>query len=314
MSIEFRLRVYTKFAEAANKAGINWMVLHGIEGFPEGIGRDLDVSCKTPDDDNRLLKTFVEVLQNTKGIRSIIMPSPIWGDRVLGIGDNFEVAELHIIDDLRAFNISFGPSWEEEINYIGPFPVNPFMVFAKSHIIPSFKGKIFNGNDQDHVASLNLPGWLVKYFKTIEKGRRSETLDKIKLSLRYFFCHPFKSLINLYFWIEKRKKKWLMLTVPVIRFQSSELVDSLNEVYPKKLKKIFSEMLCCDQWSAYRISMARARQNLIYVTHKRRDIKADFSINSSSLSSQQLGEMLVDYFSEFSVSRYKAYYESKGVS
>jgi len=129
-----RVAVLGKIADAWNRAGLDYAVTHGLEGYPEGMGRDLDVLVQR----NQVsLALFIasEILEE-HGWR-VARPAPIWGRRLVATrGDShFEMIEVHTVSSLSWRNTVFAtrPGTRE---VRGTFRVDPWLSFLKSALFP----------------------------------------------------------------------------------------------------------------------------------------------------------------------------------
>lgn len=135
-----RIQVLESIAAAWNRAGINYAVAHGLEEYPDRIGRDLDV--------------FVEASHAAEAIEiarqclrqcgcAIAQPPPLWGQRLVAFKHEGwrDAIEIHTISKLSWRNVVFvtrpNPSDQK-----GPFKVDPWISFVKSILTPLLAGDI----------------------------------------------------------------------------------------------------------------------------------------------------------------------------
>jgi hypothetical protein len=122
-----------------NEARIPYAVAHGVEGYPEHVGRDLDVVV-TRRHIRRLVDLAQEVLAN-EGL-SVARPSRLWGERVVAgqFDPKPDLLEIHAVEAItwRFACLSTEPSPSMRI---GPFAVDPWARFAKRILLPALAGE-----------------------------------------------------------------------------------------------------------------------------------------------------------------------------
>src|SRR5438309_2691057 len=138
--INRRLDAVEKVAEAWNSAGIDYAVLHGIEHYPDEVGRDLDVLVSRRDS-KRALVVATRTLHEQGYV--VASPSPIWGRRVIAApsGEWADALEIHTITRLpwRAVVVADRPGPTARI---GPFAFDEWGSFAKRVVMSIFSDNI----------------------------------------------------------------------------------------------------------------------------------------------------------------------------
>jgi thymidylate kinase len=121
-------------ADAWNNAGLNYAVLHGVEQYPEGVGRDLDVLVDR-EHTGRALQIAEGILRE-RGY-TVAYPHPLWGRRIVAAppGGWSEALEIHTIASLpwRFAVLVDRPARQARI---GPFAFDPWGGFVKRVIMP----------------------------------------------------------------------------------------------------------------------------------------------------------------------------------
>lgn len=132
-----RVELAETCARMWSKLGLNWVALHGLEGYPDELGRDIDILV-AEEDSPRMIASAVEILENA-GWR-VARPPDIWGRRVLGFGEG-EALELHTVTrvDWRELDLVVTPRPTE---MEGPFPVDPWASLVKQVVLPAFAGEV----------------------------------------------------------------------------------------------------------------------------------------------------------------------------
>lgn len=304
--MKFRKKIYEQFAANANQENIQWIVLHGIEGYPKKVGRDLDITCKTHSEENLLINIFENCLQNAKEAKWIIKPSPIWGKRILGINSDLDVAELHIIRPLRSGIIEFVPDWNS-INYIGTFPSSPFMKYAKTIVMPALSENYWKEDKGGNkINDKDVPLWLKKFHKKHINNSSITKHDALLMMAFFFISHPFASFKNIFKWAKIKYSSHRFPTTPIIKLDID--VDSLSfeRKVMDKMSAVFLDVKCGDTLTKKQILRFQARQQLIYI--KKKEIPYDLQITKPLLEMDAIDTVLIDHFKKFNL---KWYYEKK---
>lgn len=133
-----RIPLLRVIAEAWNRTGINYSVAHGIEDYPQAIGRDLDILIQA-----NHVKKAIDISRKIfkeHGL-TIVYPPPLWGERILalGNGDWSDFLEIHTMKKLSWRNVLFTdcPNVSEEK---GPFKIDPWVSFLKRVLMPLLAG------------------------------------------------------------------------------------------------------------------------------------------------------------------------------
>jgi hypothetical protein len=126
-------------AQRWNREGIPYAVAHGIEGYPDHVGRDLDVLVGS-----RCARRAIDLAQSVLEGEGLLVarPARLWGERLVAAARDPEpdLLEIHAVD------ISWGvaclagepaPSMQ-----IGPFAVDPWARFAKRVLLPALAAEI----------------------------------------------------------------------------------------------------------------------------------------------------------------------------
>ena len=276
-SEKYRLKLYEKFSEEAKKINLKWAVLHGSEGYPDTIGRDLDIICSNLEETERALKLFEKVSNDMVSTKWIIYPNPIWGRRILAISNNFEVAELHILNRLVSGLISYNINFDT-IDYNELFPRDKNSNIFKSIVMPvlgnssKVRGRL--NKDEEYL----LPNSVIKGYKKINNGGNVNLIDKLHIYSSYS-----KGIFDLYnnymYSIKIKRKKYSSPTTPIVLIEGND--KKFIEKIKEKLEEVFLDFVCGDDMSLKEIRYNQARQRLIY-TYKS-NIKADLVIEDKNI-------------------------------
>lgn len=126
-----KIAILEAVAQAWNREGINYAVAHGIEGYPEGVGRDLDVIMYKKQL-KRAMRIAAEYLRDN-GFAVVTPPNP-WNAKWLFAFRNEISLEIDFLPSLF-----WGPGLfvnePTPILQIGSFKVDPWAGFAKRVLI-----------------------------------------------------------------------------------------------------------------------------------------------------------------------------------
>lgn len=298
-SADLRKSFYENFARKANEAGVAWAVLSGIDGYPESIGRDLDVTCRSRQDADRLCAIFVDCMK-AHDFRWIVYPSPIWGRRIMGITADYRAVELHVVIPVQVASIALQPDWSA-IEYAGGlFPTNALMRFFKRCLTPALAR---SGGWIEKCAQMRLPPdmpwWLRPVAKKLQAGRELTNWDRASLSASHFLVHPLRSIRGVVRWRVRRGVRRGYPAAPV--YQLAGLVDpeEFRDKARQTLGEVFTGVICVDEWSPKRIKANQAVQRLVFLTTERPDVPDARRAAPSLETEEKLMEFLVEEFCRF---------------
>lgn len=125
-------------ARAWNEAGIPYAVAHGLEGYPERCGRDLDVLV--PSDAAAAAMTLARRALERMGL-TVVQPPELWGKRLVAVEATrmADMLEVHTIPALAWANTTFVARPRPSGN-VGPFQVDPWASFVKKALQPVLAG------------------------------------------------------------------------------------------------------------------------------------------------------------------------------
>jgi hypothetical protein len=133
-----KVALLERIAAEWNGIGITYSVAHGIDGYPEQVGRDLDVLIARRDI-ARGMDAAQRVLEESGA--NVGRPPRLWGERVIALldGPTPDMLEVHAV---RAFtwNGSILADSPVPSERIGPFAIDPWVSFVKRIIMPLLAG------------------------------------------------------------------------------------------------------------------------------------------------------------------------------
>ncbi len=266
MSLGFRKQIYVDFARHKNLSETKWIVLHGIEGYPNDIGRDLDVTFKGQADLKQMLSTFAACLSR-HGVPWIVYPSPIWGRRVLGISRDYEVVELHTMSRARCFNVNVFPNWSERKFIEGIFPVESTVTFFKSCLMPALvSDKKWRCKCGEAKVTGRLPWWMARAAVKLRNGEAMTMGRKVCFFGGFFISHPIASIHNLGAWLKRKLQLYFQPTAPVYRIPSWMEKGTFEKLVRSRLGEIFLEVDCVDDFPWLQIRKMQSRQHMVFLT------------------------------------------------
>jgi len=153
-----RLEKYVMLAEAWNARGIHYLVLNGIQGYPERIGRDLDVLVDQSATENAV-SVAREALESV-GFETAITPS-IWVVKLMAYGPNLAWDQAVLVDflpevDWRGISLV---RQAKPLFQIGPFWFEPWASWAKRVLKVALGGDVKRAWE-GHNWFLAHPEWL----------------------------------------------------------------------------------------------------------------------------------------------------------
>ncbi|PKG82549.1 hypothetical protein CXF85_13790 [Colwellia sp. 75C3] len=289
----YRKEVYEQFAHAANAENIRWCVLHGIEGYPNSIGRDLDITCDTKAEGERLINIYRGIVDNHPRTKKMVIPSPIWGDRVLGISNSLDVAELHLIRPVRSAFISFKSDFND-INLVeNTFPVSEFLSFSKSAVMPAMVNQKWRHKITGMPEKKHIPAWLIPAYQHMYNNDVLSKRIKLGVLVRFAALHPLKTLNNSYYWVLRKTQLDKYPTTPLVFLDCSDSGEVFRKNISCKMGKIFLKVICGDSLTNKQIRIHQGRQQLVYITQKRKSV--DVELNEKNRADWV--EMLLSSFS-----------------
>lgn len=299
MSGELRKRFYEHVAGAANAAGVRWTVLSGIDGYPASIGRDLDVACAERRDADRLCHVFVSCLSQFE-FPWIVYPSPIWGRRILGITQNYETVELHIVHPVRVGAITLLPAWGAIELVGGLFPSDPVARFFKRCLMPALVGgEGWRTKCAQSPMPDRLPSWMRSVAGKSKTGASITRADRWALYYRYLLDNPGRAGVSLIQWQLRRAIRRSYPAAPVYRLGRAMDPDAFLELSRRRLGEVFTGFVCVDDLSPKRIQAMQAVQRLVFLSKHRPEIRDVRAIPDDIESGAKLLEFVVREFCTF---------------
>ena len=133
-----RARVAAEIAERWNGAGVRYAVVHGLEGFPRRVGRDLDVLVHRADVE-RALALARERLEARGWV--VARPPGLWGERLVAFagGAGGDSLEVHTLTRLVWASVVLAGAPHAAEGH-APFRVDPWAAFAKRILMPLLAG------------------------------------------------------------------------------------------------------------------------------------------------------------------------------
>jgi hypothetical protein len=139
LNVVDKISLLETVADRWNSAGIPYAVAHGLEGYPDRVGRDFDVLIPSRHG-RHAIELAHEILQNAGLI--VVRPPRLWGERLVAAGfdPQPELLELHTVDEI---SWGFAPLVGQPTPTIrvGPFAVDPWATFVKRVLLRALAGQ-----------------------------------------------------------------------------------------------------------------------------------------------------------------------------
>jgi len=219
-----KLRVLTgeALAESYNRAGIKYVLINGLYGYPSGIGRDLDILVR-PEDVPSIIGKCEEIGKQVGWDRLLVRWSPYGTWQLFLIRKDPERLSWLEVDPMLKDTMVLGAAcllgeWGKtsdlRVDYCrGPFPVSKVGHYVKSQLRPVLYGDLarFKGKyaleaveDKDivrYLQSLLGKGMADRYCKATNTGVEGVTSLgnrlKWRINSRFALQHPFRAIRNL---------------------------------------------------------------------------------------------------------------------
>lgn len=286
MCDSIRKKVYEEFAYEANKSDVQWYVLHGIEGYPEKAGRDLDIFVNSKADSIELIKIFENILIKYH-FRWIIRPNPIWGERVFGIDSNYHSVELHLINQVRSGILEFSafPISAKEY-YAGRFPYNPYLMFCKGCIMPLLArdASAYFKCEQIEFNLQNLPSVFSPLLPILRYEQEINFLTLAQIAIRYVMAYPLITLKSLIRWVKIKILRYFSPSGPIILIRNKNIFE-IRDQLKTKLSKIFMDIIVGDKNSFLDIRKTTSLQKAVLLSRRRKFIKTNIEVDFSKFKS-----------------------------
>ena len=289
-SNKYRLAVYEEFARLAKNENLKWCVLHGSEGYPFEIGRDLDVICIDRKNILKAIELFYKAAITISDTRWIINPHPIWGRRMVVVSNKYEAAELHILYKINSGLIDCQVDWKNVTDDF--FPQDIKATIFKGYWM-QLLGKGIKLSRYTENVQCNLPYSLKRIYDKIKKNKAVSIMDKIFAYIQLGRGNIYRMYRNYVYYRTVKNELLSAATVPVVVISSS----LQNDIY-SILDEAFMKVICGDHLKKEEIVIHQGRQRLVYLTHPREDLST-ISVNSY--------DEIMDAFQTFNENR-KAFY------
>lgn len=140
-----RVKIAELIAEEWNREGIEYAVAHGVENYPNSLGRDLDVLMKK-EDVERALKIVVEIGKNHDWI--CIRPPDLWGKRLVLFGKDLwrDALEIHTLTKLSWRGVTLAAEPQPTARF-GPFKIDTWVFFVKDFLMILLAGQVERLNE-----------------------------------------------------------------------------------------------------------------------------------------------------------------------
>jgi len=189
-----KILLFNNFAKAMSKKKIKWIVIGGLDNFPNKLGRDLDIILQERKNIKIVQKIFINCLIKLK-IKSIILKNKkFYGDVVCAFDKDFNYYELDIKHPiLRSSFFSIAPNWKKPLLKIGNFYTDPSSYAFKNY----FSTRKNKKKKLNHLKNIEKPYWLKLYVDYYIKNKNFNLLTFFFISVIYIFSNPVLLFVNL---------------------------------------------------------------------------------------------------------------------
>ena len=223
--------VFNLFAKKMREKNIKWVVIGGLNNYPNEIGRDMDIVIENKNKVSQVIKIFKYCLKKYK-IEKIVNKNDFYGNIILAYDNNFNYYEIHICPKkLRTGFFSSEVYWNNLKN-VGLFKIDPITYSFKNYFSARKKKvkilKPFNIND---------PVWL-KIFLSFKKNNKGiNFIEFIFVSFVFIITNPFTTILNLFEWFAKRIQQMNYIHSKVYYLSNNDLkkqtTQNVNQYFLK---------------------------------------------------------------------------------
>jgi hypothetical protein len=221
-----RVEAAEAVASRWKELGIAFVIAHGVEDYPDAIGRDLDIHMD-PRHAHRALEEARQTLTKA-GWPTVVCPPPLWGARLVALtpdgDDRYEYLEFHTAAGFAWLALPLVTADVSATSRVGPFPVNSWTTFAKAVLLPLLAGDTFKftpaylQSTWRHLTAADeiesRLGHVIGFRLATEllDAARSQDSDRLRLirsdvrrrCLLYMLAHPFSSATGVWPFLRKR--------------------------------------------------------------------------------------------------------------
>ena len=234
--------IFNHFAKQMYKKKIKWIVIGGLNEFPDKLGRDMDIIIKDRKKIKVIQNTFVNCLKKFN-IKKIIFKNDFYGNLTIGFDKYLNYYELHICHNkIRSGFFSIQPNWRA-LKKIGNYFIDPACYAFKNY----FSAKK-NSIELIDYKKIKKPYWLKLYLIYKLKNKNWNFISFLIVSIFYIFSNPISSFINLFQWMYGR--------ILLMKYNHSQLYFLKNNKVKKNVliyvnkyltKSYFRGIKCVDE-------------------------------------------------------------------
>jgi len=234
--------IFDHFAKQMYKKKIKWIVIGGLNEFPDKLGRDMDIIIKDKKQKHIIQNIFVNCLKKFD-IKNIIYKNDFYGNLLIAFDKYFNYYELHICHNkIRSGFFSVEPNWNS-LKKIGNFYIDPSCYAFKNYF--SAKTNVIKIINYD---AINKPYWLKLYLLYKFKYKNWNFLTFLLVSIIYFTLNPILFFKNLF--------EWAYTRTLIMKYNHSQLYFLKNNKVKKNVliyvnkyltKSYFRGIKCVDE-------------------------------------------------------------------
>ena len=195
-------KIFREFSQALAKKKIDWIVIGGLNEYPNKVGRDLDIVLKQKNKKNIVLNIF-EMILKKNNIKNIFKKkNQFYGSIIFAYDDDLNYYELHICHNKILYGfLSLDVNFKKNIKKLDHFYINTNAYIFKNLLQVNKKIKNVISKDDKK----NLPVFINLFF-FLKKKKLNKILIYILVSFFVLLSNPLNFISNFNMWIKKKYK------------------------------------------------------------------------------------------------------------
>jgi len=240
-----KLLLFNQFAkQMLKKKKIKWIVVGGLDNFPNKIGRDLDIILKDKKYIKIVQNIFINCLKRLKIKNIILRNGKFYGDVLIAFDKHFNYYELDIkFYIMRSGIFSISPNWYGTLNKVGNFYIEPACFAFKNY----FSARKINKIILNDYRKIKKPYWLKLYLDYKIKNKNLNFVSFSIVSIIYMITNPLTSFINLFKGINNKILTSKYNHAPIYFIKNKKEETYVLKYVKKYLRIYFWGIKCIDK-------------------------------------------------------------------